>query len=181
VHADHVTAAARLRDATGARTVAGHAGAECADVRVHGGEVIRFGRMALRVVPTPGHTVESVSYLLVDPRATELAGDRVFTGDALLIRSAGRTDFQNGDAGRLYDSIKTLFALPDETFVYPAHDYLGRTVTTIAEERRHNRRIAGRTREEFIAVMGSLGLPEPAHLREAVPANRACGRTPVGG
>ena len=91
VHADHVTAATRLRDATGARTVAGHAGAQCADVRVNEGEVVCFGRVALRVLATPGHTNDSVSYLLVDPQMPERASDRVFTGDALLIRAAGRT------------------------------------------------------------------------------------------
>ena len=180
VHADHVTGAARLRDATGARTVAGRGGAPCADVLVGAGDVVRFGRVGLRVLATPGHTDESVSFLLVDPAFPERPGDRVFTGDALLIRAAGRTDFQNGDAGRLYESItRELFTLPEATLVYPAHDYLGRTVTTIAEERRWNARIAGRSREEFIAVMNALHLPEPKRIREAVPANRACGRIPM--
>ena len=180
VHADHVTAASRLREMTGARTVAGRAGADCADVRVDDGDVVRFGRVALRVLATHGHTDDSMSYLLVDPDHAERPGDRVFTGDALLIRAAGRTDFQNGDAGRLYDSITgTLFTLPDATFVYPAHDYRGRTVTTIAEEKRWNARIAGRTRDEFIAVMNALHLPEPKRLREAVAANRVCGSAPM--
>ncbi len=118
VHADHVTAATRLRDATGARTVASWPGAPCADLRVNDGDTIRFGQLALRVLATPGHTDDSVSYLLIDPRATTRASYRVFTGDALLIRATGRTDFQNGDASRLYDSItKTLFLLPDATRV----------------------------------------------------------------
>ena len=180
VHADHVTAASWLREKTGARTVAGRAGADCADVHALQGDVVRFGRVGLRVLATPGHTDDSVSYLVVDPARPAAPGDRVFTGDALLIRAAGRTDFQNGDAGRLYDSINgVLFALPDATLVYPAHDYLGRTATTIGEEKRWNARIAGRSREEFIAVMNALHLPEPARLRESVAANRACGRPGV--
>ena len=105
-----------------------------------------------------------------------LLGDRVFTGDALLIRGTGRTDFQNGDPGTLYESItRVLFALPDETLVYPAHDYKGLTVTTIGEEKRHNPRVAGRSREGFIELMSHLGLPKPKLIDIAVPANRACG------
>jgi glyoxylase-like metal-dependent hydrolase (beta-lactamase superfamily II) len=142
--------------------------------------VIRFGGVALRVLATPGHTDDSVSYLLVHPDGTGQPRDRVFTGDALLIRAAGRTDFQNGDAARLYESITgALFTLPDPTLVYPAHDYLGRTVTTIGEEKRWNVRIAGRSRAEFVAVMNALHLPEPKRLHEAVSANRACGRSPT--
>jgi sulfur dioxygenase len=180
VHADHVTAASLLREKTGATMVSGRAGAACADVHVDEGDVVHFGRVALRVLATPGHTDDSVSYLLVDPEHIDRAGDRVFTGDALLIRAAGRTDFQNGNAGRLFDSItRALFTLPDAVLVYPAHDYLGRTVTTIAEEKRWNARIAGKSRDEFIAVMSALHLPEPKRLREAVPANRACGRSPM--
>jgi len=180
VHADHVTAAARLREKTGAHTVTGRPGPECADVHVGEGDVVRFGRVALRVLATPGHTDDSVSYLLVDPDRAERPGDRVFTGDALLIRGAGRTDFQNGDAARLYDSItRALFALPDATLVYPAHDYRGLTVTTIGEEKRWNARVAGRSREEFVSAMSALHLPEPKRMRDAVPANRACGRAPA--
>lgn len=171
IHADHVTGASRLREETGAATVASERGAPCADVPVCAGDVVRVGSVALTVLPTPGHTDDSVSYL---------ACDRVFTGDALLIRAAGRTDFQNGDAGQLYDTITgVLFALPDATLVYPAHDYRGRTVTTIAEERRWNVRVAGRSREAFIAHMNGLHLPPPRRLAEAVPANRACGNVPV--
>jgi sulfur dioxygenase len=170
VHADHVTAAGRLRERSGALTVGGQGGAPCTDLAVGHGDIVRIGAIELHVLGTPGHTSESVSYLL---------GDRVLTGDALLIRAAGRTDFQNGDAGQLYDTLtQVLFALPDETLVYPAHDYRGRTVSTIGEEKRFNTRVAGRTREEFVAVMDGLHLPEPARLREAVPANRACGIAP---
>lgn len=171
VHADHVTGASQLRHRTGAKTVASQGGAPCADVSVGGGDVIRAGSIALKVLATPGHTSESVSYL---------AADRVFTGDALLIRAAGRTDFQNGDAGVLYDTITdVLFALPDATLVYPAHDYRGRTVTTIGEEKRWNIRISGRTRDGFIEHMNGLHLPPPKRLDDAVPANRACGDVPA--
>ena len=179
VHADHVTAATRLREKTGARTVVGRLGAACADIRVDEGDVVRVGRIALRVLSTPGHTDDSVSYLLVDSDRAGHPADRVFTGDALLIRAAGRTDFQNGDPGRLYDSItKALFSLPDATLVYPGHDYRGRTVTTIGEEKRWNERIAGRTREAFIEHMVGLHFPPPKRMDEAVRANRVCGDVP---
>ena len=167
VHADHVTAAGLLRAQTGARTVCGRRGPSCSDLHLGRGEQLRFGSVAIEVLETPGHTDESLTYKV---------GDHVFTGDALMIRAAGRTDFQNGDPGQLYDTItKVLFALPDETKVYPAHDYKGLTVTTIGEEKRFNARVAGRTREEFIALMNGLNLPKPKKLDEAVPANRACG------
>lgn len=171
VHADHVTAAGVLRDRTGAKTVMGRKAAPCADIQVGHGDVLRVGTMEIKVLDTPGHTDDSVSYLV---------GDRVFTGDALLIRGNGRTDFQNGDPGQLYDSLtKVLFALPDETLVYPGHDYKGMTVSTIGEEKRWNPRIAGKSREEFIEIMNNLRLPMPKRIQEAVPANRACGREPV--
>ena len=179
VHADHVTGAAALRERTGARTVSGRGGAVCADLHAEPATVVRVGRLGLRVLSTPGHTHDSVSYLLTDPELEDGPGDRVFTGDALLIRAAGRTDFQNGDAGALYDSItRALFTLPDATLVYPGHDYYGRTVSTVGEEKRWNLRIAGRSRAEFIAEMGSLHLAAPKRLRQAVPANLACGREP---
>jgi glyoxylase-like metal-dependent hydrolase (beta-lactamase superfamily II) len=169
VHADHVTAAAILRDRTGAKTVASGKGAPCVDVRVEDGEKVRVGNVVLTALATPGHTDDGVSWL-VD-------GGWVLTGDTLLIRGCGRTDFQNGDAGQLWDSItKVLFALPDETVVLPGHDYKGLTQSTIGEEKKHNPRVAGRTREEFVALMGDLGLPPPKKLDVAVPANRACGR-----
>jgi len=167
VHADHVTGAGALRARTGAATISGVGGPGCADRLVRAGEVLRVGGVELEVIATPGHTDDSISYR---------AADRVFTGDALLIRAAGRTDFQNGDAGQLYDSISArLFTLPDATLVYPAHDYRGLTVSTIGEEKRFNARIAGKTREEFVTVMSSLRLPAPHRIHEAVPANRACG------
>lgn len=167
VHADHVTGAGRLRERTGAKTVAGRGGAPCVDIAVSHDDSIRVGKIELRVLATPGHTNDSVSYF---------AGDRVFTGDALLIRGAGRTDFQNGEAGVLYDSLtRILFSLPDETLVFPAHDYRGLTCSTIGEEKRFNARVAGRSREQFIELMNGLHLPEPKRIHDAVPANLACG------
>ena len=168
LHADHVTGASQLRERLGAKLVASGAdGAPCNDVLVGEGDEIRFGDETLRVLSTPGHTAGCVSYFLAD---------RVFTGDALLVRTCGRTDFQGGDAGTLYDSITgKLFALPDETLVYPAHDYLGHTATTIGEEKRVNLRVAGRDRDAFIALMGSLNLAMPRKIDVALPANLACG------
>lgn len=171
VHADHVTAAGLLARRTGARSVAGLRGAACAELHLAGGDEIRFGRHALRVLDTPGHTDDSVSYAIED---------RVFTGDALLVRGCGRTDFQNGNPRELYRSItETLFALPDQTLVYPGHDYRGFTVSTIGEEKRWNPRLAGKTEDEFVALMQGLKLGLPAKIMEAVPANRACGLTEV--
>jgi glyoxylase-like metal-dependent hydrolase (beta-lactamase superfamily II) len=168
VHADHVTAAGALRDRTGAMTCASSAGAPCIDRQLLHGDVVHVGRIAITALATPGHTNDSVSYYV---------SGAVFTGDSLLIRGCGRTDFQLGDARALYDSItKTLFALPGGTVVYPGHDYHGRTMSTIDEERRWNPRLAGKTRREFIGLMNGLSLPPPLHLDEAVPANRACGK-----
>ena len=167
VHADHVTAAGTLRARTKAKTVSSLEGAPCADVHVRHGDVLRVGALAIHVLATPGHTNDSVSYRL---------DDRVFTGDALLVRGCGRTDFQNGDSRQLYASLtQVLFALPDDTLVYPAHDYRGLTVTTVGEEKRLNRRVARRTEAEFVTIMGELHLPAPKMLDEAVSANRACG------
>lgn len=168
VHADHVTGAGELRARTGAETMASPSGAACIDRTLAPGDRVTLGSLTGHVLATPGHTDDSLSFLF---------GDRVFTGDALLIRSAGRTDFQNGDAATLYDSItRVLFALPDETLVYPAHDYRGHCVSTIGEEKRYNQRIGnGKSREQFVALMNSLNLPPPKLMDVAVPANRACG------
>jgi glyoxylase-like metal-dependent hydrolase (beta-lactamase superfamily II) len=168
VHADHVTASGMLRERTGCKVVAGRKGAPCADAHVAHGDEIRVGQLGFSVLATPGHTDDSVSYRIAE---------RVFTGDALMIRSAGRTDFQNGNAGQLFDSIHdVLFKLPDDTLVCPGHDYKGRTVTSIGEEKRHNIRAAGKSRDEFIRIMDNLNLPKPKLIDVAVPANLACGR-----
>lgn len=167
VHADHVTAAGALRTRTGARTVGGAGGAQCSDLKTADGDTLRLGAIEIQVLETPGHTSDSLSFLI---------GDRVLTGDALLVRGTGRTDFQNGDAGALYDSItQKLFRLPEETLVYPGHDYRGHEISSIGEEKRYNPRLAGKSRDEFVELMGNLHLPRPARIDEAVPANRACG------
>jgi len=164
VHADHVTAAHTLKQATGAQT------AVCRDCNAQGydrllgdGDVILFGHEEILTIATPGHTPGSVSYLW---------RDRVFTGDTLLIGGCGRTDFQNGSAEALWTSItEKLFALDEQILVYPAHDYKGRRVSSIGEEKRFNARVAGKTREEFLSIMSNLNLPMPARIHEAVPAN----------
>jgi sulfur dioxygenase len=168
VHADHVTGAGRLRELTGARVAASPTGAPCVDQQVKDGEELALGGLRIQVLATPGHTDDSLSFRV---------DNKLFTGDALLIRSCGRTDFQNGDAGQLYDSItRKLFALPDETEVYPGHDYAGLTMSTLGEEKRHNPRLAGRSRESFIEFMNNRKLAPPKKLDVAVPANRACGK-----
>ena len=170
VHADHITGAAQLKDRTGAETVVSkHGGAPCADRQVDDGDMVVFGNEVIRILATPGHTPGCVSYHW---------RDRVFTGDALFVGGCGRTDFQGGDAATLYQSITTqLFPLPDETLVFPGHDYNGRWVSSIAQERRSNPRLGGTTEAEFIEIMDNLNLPEPKHIHEAVPTNQRCGRS----
>jgi len=164
VHADHVTAAHALKQATGAQTAVCRAcNAQGYDRLLTDGDVILFGHEEILTIATPGHTPGSVSYLW---------RDRVFTGDTLLIGGCGRTDFQNGSAEALWTSItQKLFALDEQILVYPAHDYKGRRVSSIGEEKRFNARVAGKTREEFLSVMNNLNLPMPARIHEAVPAN----------
>ncbi len=167
-HADHITGAGRLRESTGAKAAAPlPCGIVAADLQLEDGEELRFGGETLRAMHTPGHTAGSMSFLW---------RDCVFTGDSLLIGGCGRTDFQSGDAGALYDSITgKLFALPDATVVYPAHDYNGRTSSTIGHERRTNPRLADRSRAAFIRIMAELDLPRPKLMDRAVPANRRLG------
>ena len=175
VHADHVTGAGELRKRTGAVChVPRLGGAPCADVPLSDGDEVRVGAVSLRAVATPGHTNGCMSYLVAQGDAPP---DRVLTGDALLVRGCGRTDFQEGDSALLWESVHgRLFTLPDATCVYPAHDYRGHTVTTIGEEKRFNPRLGGpRTKGEFVALMAALGLPPPAKIAEALPANKACG------
>jgi len=175
-HADHITSAGHLALQTGAHTAA-PSGCDIkpAQKQLIDGDTIAFGKQLLRAIHTPGHTAGSMSYLWEEPTADGVVR-RIFTGDALLIDGCGRTDFQSGDAGTLFDSLtQKLFRLPDETRVYPAHDYKGRTESTIAQERATNSRVAGRTRDEFIVMMRSLNLPRPKMIDVAVPANQQLG------
>jgi glyoxylase-like metal-dependent hydrolase (beta-lactamase superfamily II) len=167
VHADHITGGGHLRKNTGCKLgVSVHGGVACADLQLAEGDVIRFGRFELSVIETPGHTDSCVSYH---------CQDKLFTGDALFVRGCGRTDFQQGDANRLYDSITgKLFVLPDATFVYPGHDYKGMTCSTIGEEKRFNPRLT-RGRAAFVELMNNLNLAPPRYIKEAVPANLKCG------
>jgi sulfur dioxygenase len=169
VHADHITGAALLREHTGAQVMLNRsAGASCADVQLQDGDTVVFGSESIAVLATPGHTAGCTSYLW---------RDRLFTGDALLIGACGRTDFQGGDAGTLYDSItQKIWPLPGETLIYPGHDYQHKHVSCVEQERESNTRLTGKSRDEFIAIMSGLNLPMPRLIDQAVPANRDCGR-----
>lgn len=170
IHADHITATGRLRELTGCQgIVPKNAQAKCADRFLGDGERLGVGSVEIKAIATPGHTDSHNAYLI--------NGDRVMTGDALLIRGCGRTDFQSGDAATLYDSItQKLFVLPEETLVYPGHDYRGHSVSTIEEEKNYNPRFSGKTKANFIELMASLNLPNPKKIMEAVPANERCGK-----
>ena len=171
VHADHVTGAGKLREITGCKTVVSRfAEADCADRHAGEGSLVQFGRYTLEVRETPGHTDTCVSFVLQDH-------SMVFTGDTLLVRGCGRTDFQQGSSERLYASVhEKLFALPDDCKVYPGHDYKGRTSTTIGEEKLHNPRLGGgRTLGDFVAIMDALDLAPPKKIAIAVSANQNCG------
>ena len=167
-HADHVTSAGLLAEHTGARTAAPEGcGIGTAAVQLKDGQELRFGGERLKAMHTPGHTAGSMSYLW---------RNHVFTGDTLLVNGCGRTDFQSGSAAAMYRSLtEILFALPDETVVWPGHDYQGRTHSTIGAERTGNARVAGKTLAEFKAIMDELNLPKPRRIDEAVPANRSSG------
>lgn len=169
IHADHITASGKIRQLLGTRAVVHrNSHSDCADMLVADGDTIMLGDQPIVVVETPGHTDTCVSYLV---------DGVVFTGDALLIRGCGRTDFQSGDPAMLYDSIHTrLFSLPDETIVYPGHDYRGFRSSTIAEEKAHNPRLGNnRPKQEFVDLMNSLELEPPKKIAEAVPGNIECG------
>ena len=168
-HADHVTSAGRLCALTGAvAAVPGGCGIAPAELQLKDGDLIRFGAAeAIQVLHTPGHTAGSMSYVW---------RGNVFTGDTLLIDGCGRTDFQSGSADALYDSVTgKLFTLPDDTRMWPGHDYKGQAVSTIGWEKRHNARLANRTREDFVRLMGELKLPKPKLIEVAVPANQNLG------
>lgn len=171
VHADHLTALGVLRDETGCETRMGvECHAACVSRPFADGDDIPVGGACLTAMYTPGHTDDSYCFVLPD---------RVFTGDTLLIRGTGRTDFQNGDARAQYRSItERLLTLPDETLVYPGHDYRGHTVSTIGEERAHNPRLQVEDADAYAELMAGLDLPSPKLMDVAVPANRHCGFTP---
>lgn len=172
IHADHITSALRLKQETGSR-IAGPAmdHLPCTDTVLEEGRPLVCGSVRLDPLHTPGHTAAHFSYR---------SAERVLTGDALLIDGCGRTDFQGGDAATLYRSIhEKLFTLPDEQLVYPAHDYQGRGVSSIAQERRRNPRLgSGRTETEFVALMGALKLAYPKFIEYAIAGNQACGVCP---
>jgi len=173
IHADHITGSGKLRQVTGCQSlVPDGAQATCASRFLRDGEVWSVGEVKIEAIATPGHTDSHLAYLV--------NGTHLLTGDALFIRGCGRTDFQSGDAGILYDSVtQRLFALPDDTLVYPGHDYRGQTVSTIGEEKRWNPRFGGRNRTQFIDFMAGLNLPNPQKMMEAVPANERCGLVSV--
>jgi glyoxylase-like metal-dependent hydrolase (beta-lactamase superfamily II)/rhodanese-related sulfurtransferase len=173
VHADHVTGAWMLKRYTGSRiALAAKSNATGIDVPLNHGDRVQFGSRELEVRATPGHTNGCLTFVLDDR-------SMAFTGDALLIRGAGRTDFQDGDAHRLFRSIKEqIFSLPDECLIYPAHDYVGLPCSSVAEEKQYNPRIGGsRDERDFVGYMENLGLPHPKHIDIAVPANMKCGHT----
>lgn len=174
VHADHITGLGELREATGCLTWMGReSAAPCVSARFGEGSEIAFGRYRLRAMYTPGHTDDSYSFYL------EADGQRmVFTGDTLLIRGTGRTDFQHGNARDQYHSLfDRLLQLPADTLVYPGHDYKGWTVSTIGEERAFNPRLQVAGEAAYVELMGNLKLPSPRLMDVAVPANQACGMT----
>lgn len=173
VHADHITALDKLRANTACKTFLGNEGeVSCADNSLKDGQKINVGNITLHVLYTPGHTDDSYSFYIEHSDS-----HYVFTGDTLLIRGTGRTDFQNGNSEQLYNSLHhKLLALPDETVVYPGHDYKGWTQSTIDEERKHNPRLKIKARDEFVQYMQNLKLPNPKWMDVAVPANRSCGK-----
>jgi len=173
IHADHITSAAKLRRETGSRIAVPALDAlPCADLPFDEGGPLKIGGLRCHPLHTPGHTANHFSIVL---------GDRVFTGDALLIDGCGRTDFQSGDARALYHSVRSrLFSLPPDTLVYPAHDYTGRRVSSIEQERQRNPLLGGeRTLDEFVELMDKLGLPYPKFIDHAVPGNQRCGECPA--
>src|ERR1700748_2908433 len=168
LHADHITGLGALRDRTQCVTVMGEqTKADVVSIRVAEGDTVDVEGIALEALYTPGHTDDSYSFLM---------DDRVFTGDTLLIRGTGRTDFQNGDPRAQYDSIfNKLLRLPDSTLVFPAHDYKGDTVSTIGEEKLFNPRLNVKSMDEYVELMTNLKLPNPKMMDVAVPANMHVG------
>jgi sulfur dioxygenase len=165
-HADHRTGCLDLKELTGAKVIMHRkAPAPRVDLHVDDGDKIPLGELEIKVLYTPGHTPDGISLFIVD---------RVLTGDTLLIRGTGRCDFAGGDAGEQFDSItQKLFALPDETLIFPAHDYRGNTRSTIGEEKRLNPRVTNRSRAQYIELMNNLGLPLPDNIQEVLQPNQS--------
>lgn len=168
LHADHITGIGELSKKMTCQSMMGmQSKANCVSKKFNDNDILKFDGFEIKVLYTPGHTDDSYCFLM---------HDRVFTGDTLLIRGTGRTDFQHGDAGLQYDSLHNrLLSLPPNTLVYPAHDYNGMTVSSIVEEKKYNPRLQMQTREEYIGLMDGLNLPNPKMMDIAVPANKKCG------
>ncbi|MGF1485859.1 MAG: MBL fold metallo-hydrolase [Prochloraceae cyanobacterium] len=177
IHADHITGTGKLRELTKCQgIVPDKAIVQCADRNIKDSEVLRVGKVTIEAIATPGHTDSHMAYLVNK--------NILLTGDALFIRGCGRTDFQSGDPGILYDSVtQKLFTLAEETLVYPGHDYRGQTRSTIGEEKQFNPRFTKNktliSRQEFMEIMNNLNLPNPKKMMEAVPANLQCGETKI--
>jgi sulfur dioxygenase len=173
VHADHITSALELKKRVGSKiAVPAAEQVPCADLNLEEGKPLQVGGLVLKPLHTPGHTAGHFAYAF---------NDRVFTGDALLIEGCGRTDFQQGDSTALYKSVREkLFSLPDDTLVYPGHDYKDRYVSSIAQEKKRNLRLGqDKTLEEFKEIMANLNLPYPKFIDYAVPGNKQCGVCPA--
>ena len=170
IHADHITGTGKLRERTGCLgIVPANSFVSCADKQMEDGEILTLGEINVLAIGTPGHTDSHLAFLVNH--------EKLFTGDSLLIRGCGRTDFQSGSAETLFDIVtEKLFTLPDEIEVYPGHDYRGFTVSTIGEERKYNPRFKGYNRETFVKLMNELNLPNPQKMMAAVPANQLCGK-----
>jgi len=174
LHADHITGAAELRKKTGAKIIVSDRYiTDCADQSLNDGEILKCGSLELKALSTPGHTSNCMCLFI----SNDEMGPLVFTGDTLLIHGCGRTDFQEGSAETLFESIKKkLFTLPKETKVYPAHEYKGRKHSSIGDEITSNPRIGGnKTKEDFMQIMNNLNLARPKKMDIAVPANLKCG------
>lgn len=169
IHADHITSAFKFKEGFSSKiAVSENAKASCVDIKLVDGQEIKFGSLTLKAISTPGHTNTCTSFYYEG---------LIFTGDTLLIRGCGRTDFQEGSAVNLYESVRNkIFTYPDDTTVYPAHDYNGFTSSTVGEEKLYNSRLSlDKTKEEFIEIMDNLNLDHPKKIKEAVPANLKCG------
>ncbi len=168
-HADHITSAGNLCKMTGAiAATPAHCNITNAEIQLEDHQQLVFGKnQVITAIHTPGHTAGSMSFIW---------NNAVFTGDTLLINGCGRTDFQSGSSQELYKSItEKLFTLPDDTIVYPGHDYRGKKQSTIGDEKKHNPRLAGKTMDDFVAIMDNLNLPKPKLIDQAVPANLSLG------